>query len=85
MAAEAAARNTNPLLRHDDGAGARDDGGEDDDDDVDAGDFSIKQKWFEETVFRNQAQAVPKQGERQFINDPTRNTFHKDFMDRFIK
>jgi protein CWC15 len=70
IAEEAAVRNSNPLMRPDEDVGAED--------------YTIKRKWYEETVFRNQARAVPKQSE-QFINDPTRNNFHKDFMDRFIK
>lgn len=46
--------------------------------------FKIKKKWYEETVFRNQARDEPKY-EKKFINDTTRNDFHKRFLSRYIK
>jgi protein CWC15 len=48
------------------------------------GDFTIRRKWWEETVFRNQAKAEP-QYKKRFINDTLRNDFHKRFLNKFIK
>lgn len=48
------------------------------------GDFTIRRKWWEETVFRNQAKAEP-QFKKRFINDTLRNDFHKRFLNKFIK
>ena len=43
----------------------------------------IKRKWYDETVFKNQARVQQKQKKR-FINDTVRSDFHKDFLNRFI-
>lgn len=44
---------------------------------------TIKKKWYEETVFRHQAKDEG-QKKKRFINDTTRNDFHRRFLDRFI-
>lgn len=48
------------------------------------GDAAIKKKWYEETVFRHQAKDDSKKKKR-FINDTTRNDFHRRFLDRFVQ
>jgi protein CWC15 len=47
-------------------------------------DFVIKKKWYEDTVFRNQARGEPDNKKKRFINDTTRNDFHRKFLDKFI-
>jgi len=47
-------------------------------------DATIKKKWYEETIFRHQTKNEPVIKKR-FINDTTRNDFHKKFLDRYIK
>eukprot|EP00211_Chloroparvula_japonica_P015341 CAMPEP_0119155682 /NCGR_PEP_ID=MMETSP1310-20130426/51852_1 /TAXON_ID=464262 /ORGANISM="Genus nov. species nov., Strain RCC2339" /LENGTH=215 /DNA_ID=CAMNT_0007148283 /DNA_START=284 /DNA_END=931 /DNA_ORIENTATION=- len=47
-------------------------------------DGTVKKQWWEDTVFRNQAKDLPEVDE-SFINDSIRNTFHRKFMDRYIK
>eukprot|EP00008_Paramoeba_atlantica_P009629 CAMPEP_0201498946 /NCGR_PEP_ID=MMETSP0151_2-20130828/73735_1 /ASSEMBLY_ACC=CAM_ASM_000257 /TAXON_ID=200890 /ORGANISM="Paramoeba atlantica, Strain 621/1 / CCAP 1560/9" /LENGTH=229 /DNA_ID=CAMNT_0047890889 /DNA_START=68 /DNA_END=757 /DNA_ORIENTATION=- len=49
-----------------------------------AEDFSVKKKWWEDTVFRNQAKE-PTVDTKTFINDSTRNHFHRKFMEKYIK
>ena len=49
-----------------------------------AEDFSVKKKWWETTVFRNQAKE-DKKVDNTFINDSTRNAFHRKFMEKYIK
>jgi len=48
------------------------------------GGLSLKRKWYEDTVFRNQARGEPKP-QRRFINDTVRSDFHKKFLERYIK
>ena len=45
---------------------------------------AIKRKWFDETVFKNQAKPDEKKSKR-FINDTIRNDFHRMFLDKYIK
>ncbi len=45
---------------------------------------TVTKKWFEDTVFRNQAKQETKQPKR-FVNDTVRSDFHRKFLDRFIK
>lgn len=47
-------------------------------------DFTLKRKWDDDVVFRNQASKEPVQ-QRRFINDTIRNDFHKRFLDRYMK
>lgn len=47
-------------------------------------DYSLKKKWHEETVFRNQMVGVQKDRKR-FINDTVRSDFHKKFLSRFVQ
>lgn len=47
------------------------------------GDFSLKRKWDDDTVFQNQARTAPKQKER-FINDAVRSDFHRKFLNKYV-
>ncbi|CAG9467143.1 unnamed protein product [Pedinophyceae sp. YPF-701] len=49
-----------------------------------AGDATLKRKWYEDTVFRNQAKGEPK-AQKRFINDTVRSDFHRKFLERYIK
>ena len=44
---------------------------------------TLKRKWYEETVFRNQSKTDTKKKKR-FINDTVRSDFHRSFMARTI-
>eukprot|EP00915_Cephaloidophora_sp_WS-2016_P011154 GHVH01016449.1.p1 GENE.GHVH01016449.1~~GHVH01016449.1.p1 ORF type:complete len:223 (+),score=37.80 GHVH01016449.1:52-669(+) len=46
-------------------------------------DVSIKRRWDEEVVFRNQAK-LERRPEKRFINDVVRSDFHQKFMGRYI-
>ena len=50
---------------------------------VESEDFSVKKKWWEDSVFRNQAKQ-PKLDTKTFINDSTRNHFHRKFLEKYI-
>ncbi|TNV76051.1 hypothetical protein FGO68_gene12850 [Halteria grandinella] len=46
--------------------------------------YSLKKRWYEETVFKNQSRTAPKQ-KKTFINDTVRSDFHRKFLNRFIQ
>jgi protein CWC15 len=48
-------------------------------------DFTVKKKWYEDTVFRNQTRGAPDQKKPRFINDTIRNDFHRKFLSKYIK
>lgn len=47
-------------------------------------DFSLKRKWYNETVFKNQARSIP-EIQKRFINDTVRSDFHRRFLARAIQ
>lgn len=49
------------------------------------GDFTIKKKWYEDTVFKNQARVEERQSKKRFINDTLRNDFHIKFLKKYVK
>lgn len=40
-------------------------------------------RWDDDVVFKNQARTEP-EVKKRFINDPTRNDFHKKFLEKYI-
>lgn len=46
--------------------------------------FSLKRKWYNETVFKNQARSIP-EIQKRFINDTVRSDFHRRFLARAIQ
>jgi protein CWC15 len=50
----------------------------------DRDDFNIKKKWYEDVVFKHQARHEPVKKQR-FINDTTRNDFHRKFLGKYVK
>lgn len=49
---------------------------------LDAG-FSLKRKWTEETIFRNQSRDEPKEIQ-SFVNDTVRSDFHRKVLRKYI-
>jgi len=49
------------------------------------GTFSVKRRWDDDLVFKNQAMSSRKNEGGQFVNDLLRTEFHKKFMTKFIK
>lgn len=45
--------------------------------------YSLNKRWYEETVFRNQAKTEPKAKKRS-INDTVRSDFHRKFLKKYI-
>jgi protein CWC15 len=46
--------------------------------------YSLKKKWFEDTIFKNQSKNEPKTKKR-FINDTVRSDFHRKFLSKSIQ
>ncbi|KAG7440539.1 Cwf15/Cwc15 cell cycle control protein [Guyanagaster necrorhizus] len=49
------------------------------------GTFSVKRRWDDDLIFKNQAMDTRNKPEGQFVNDLLRTQFHKKFMAKFIK
>ena len=45
--------------------------------------FSIKRRWDDDVVFKNQARDEPN-AKKRFINDTVRSDFHIKFLKRYI-
>ena len=50
---------------------------------MDGSAYSLEKRWYEDTVFKNQAKTEPKDKKR-FINDTVRSDFHKKFLSKYI-
>lgn len=48
------------------------------------GEYSLKKKWYEDTVFKNQAKLEQKVKKR-FINDTVRSDFHRKFLSKTVQ
>lgn len=63
----------NPLLRKEEGNNS-----------AEPQDFSIKKRWYDDSVFKNQTKGEAKV-QKRFINDTIRNDFHRKFMAKYIQ
>ncbi len=45
--------------------------------------YSLQKRWFEDTVFKNQAR-IDKEQKQGYINDAVRSQFHRKFMGKYI-
>jgi len=48
------------------------------------GSFSVKRRWDDDVVFKNQARGETKT-QKRFINDTIRSDFHRKFLQRYMK
>ncbi|CAK7265388.1 complexed with cef1p [Sporothrix epigloea] len=49
-------------------------------------DFTIKRRWDDDVVFKNQARGTDDKGkQKEFINDLLRSDFHKRFMSKYVR
>ncbi|KAJ2486613.1 complexed with cef1p [Coemansia sp. RSA 2050] len=47
-------------------------------------DFSVKRRWDDDVVFKNQAQGDDGKPKKRFVNDMLRSDFHRKFMKKYI-
>ncbi|KAG9306221.1 hypothetical protein G9A89_016125 [Geosiphon pyriformis] len=48
-------------------------------------DFSVKRRWDDDVIFKNQARGVEDTPKKRFINDTLRSDFHRKFMNKYVK
>ena len=48
------------------------------------GDATLKRRWDDDVVFRNQTRSEPKK-QRRFVNDTVRSDFHRRFLNKYIQ
>ncbi|RKP23791.1 Pre-mRNA-splicing factor Cwf15/Cwc15 [Syncephalis pseudoplumigaleata] len=48
-------------------------------------DFTVKRRWDDDVVFKNQAKGVDDKPKKRFINDLIRSDFHRKFMDKYVR
>ncbi|KAG0198205.1 hypothetical protein BGX28_008332 [Mortierella sp. GBA30] len=46
-------------------------------------DFSVKRRWDDDVVFKNQARGMDDKPKKRFINDTLRSDFHRKFMNKY--
>lgn len=51
----------------------------------DSQDFSISRKWYDDTIFKNQARGVRETPKKRFVSDMLRSDFHRKFMSRYVR
>ncbi|KAL0080198.1 Pre-mRNA-splicing factor Cwf15/Cwc15 [Phycomyces blakesleeanus] len=48
-------------------------------------DFSVKRRWDDDVIFKNQARGVEEKQKKRFINDMLRSDFHRRFLTKYIR
>ncbi|KAF9407651.1 hypothetical protein BGZ94_002612 [Podila epigama] len=72
---QAQAAAGNPLLNMDEVAGGS----------SGAQDFSVKRRWDDDVIFKNQARGINDKPKKRFINDTLRSDFHRKFMAKYVQ
>ncbi|KAF2875074.1 Pre-mRNA-splicing factor Cwf15/Cwc15 [Massariosphaeria phaeospora] len=52
---------------------------------LNARDFTMKRRWDDDVVFKNQARGTEDRHKKEFINDMLRSDFHKKFMSKYVR
>ncbi|KAJ3276809.1 hypothetical protein HDV01_002863 [Terramyces sp. JEL0728] len=47
--------------------------------------FTVKRRWDDDVIFKNQSRGVVEVPKKRFINDMLRSDFHRKFMDKYVK
>ncbi|KAF9359178.1 hypothetical protein BGX26_012953 [Mortierella sp. AD094] len=48
-------------------------------------DFSVKRRWDDDVIFKNQARGINDKPKKRFINDTLRSDFHRKFMNQYVQ
>ncbi|KAG9251547.1 Cwf15/Cwc15 cell cycle control family protein [Emericellopsis atlantica] len=48
-------------------------------------DFTMKRRWDDDVVFKNQARGTDDKGKKEFVNDMIRSDFHRRFMSKYVR
>ena len=52
---------------------------------LEAQEFTVKRRWDDDVIFKNQAKGIEQKPKKRFINDTTRSDFHRKFLDKYIR
>ncbi|KAG2227464.1 hypothetical protein INT45_007489 [Circinella minor] len=47
-------------------------------------DFSVKRRWDDDVIFKNQARGADEKNKKRFVNDMLRSDFHRRFLTKYI-
>ncbi|ORY94904.1 Pre-mRNA-splicing factor Cwf15/Cwc15 [Syncephalastrum racemosum] len=47
-------------------------------------DFSVKRRWDDDVIFKNQARGTEEKNKKRFVNDMLRSDFHRRFLTKYI-
>ncbi|KAL2917224.1 complexed with cef1p [Polyrhizophydium stewartii] len=47
--------------------------------------FTVKRRWDDDVIFKNQARGTEETGKKRFINDMLRSDFHRKFMNKYVR
>ncbi|KAI8086940.1 Pre-mRNA-splicing factor Cwf15/Cwc15 [Gilbertella persicaria] len=47
-------------------------------------DFSVKRRWDDDVIFKNQARGADEKPKKRFVNDMLRSDFHRRFLHKYI-
>ncbi|KAK2590298.1 complexed with cef1p [Conoideocrella luteorostrata] len=48
-------------------------------------DYTMKRRWDDDVVFKNQARGAEEKGKKEFVNDMLRSDFHRRFMGKYVR
>lgn len=48
-------------------------------------DFTVRRRWDDDVIFKNQARGVDEKPKNRFINDMLRSDFHRKFLNKYVK
>jgi protein CWC15 len=48
-------------------------------------DFTVKRRWDDDVIFKNQARGVDNKPKNRFVNDMLRSDFHRKFLNKYVK
>ncbi|KFH43221.1 Pre-mRNA-splicing factor-like protein [Hapsidospora chrysogenum ATCC 11550] len=48
-------------------------------------DYTLKRRWDDDVVFKNQARGTEDKGRKEFVNDLIRSDFHRRFMNKYVR
>ncbi|KAF7729353.1 hypothetical protein EC973_004609 [Apophysomyces ossiformis] len=47
-------------------------------------DFSVKRRWDDDVIFKNQARGLDEKPKKRFVNDMLRSDFHRRFLQKYV-
>ena len=48
-------------------------------------DFTVKRRWDDDVIFKNQARGVDEKPKNRFVNDMLRSDFHRKFLNKYVR